>query len=227
MDMDKSKKTVKLITVGIVIMIVLSGCTIVNSNDDTPKAIDGVLDLTNWKLEEELISLDGHWEFYWDQLLEPRDFKSINNEERIFINLPRAWNRYQHNNEMLSGDGHATYRLNIVTEDSGKLLGLKIPRMLTSYKMWINGEVVASAGTVGKAREFTTPQYLPQVVVFQSQNETEIVIQVSNYHHRSGGILESLNIGSARQILDVRNRNIAYELFLFGCLFIMGWDYTI
>jgi len=72
MDMDKSKKTVKIIIVGIVIMIVLSGCAIVNSNDDTPKAIDGVLDLTNWKLEEELISLDGHWEFYWNQLLEPR-----------------------------------------------------------------------------------------------------------------------------------------------------------
>jgi hypothetical protein len=50
-----------------------------------PKAEKGVLDLRDWKFEssdieskvltDEIINLDGDWEFYWGELLEPKDFK--------------------------------------------------------------------------------------------------------------------------------------------------------
>ena len=87
----------------------------------------------------------------------------------------------------------------------------------------MNGELIASAGTVGSSRETMTPQYLPQVALFEPQpGENEIIIHVSNYYHRSGGLLEALILGNEKQITGIREKSIAYELFLFGSLIIIG-----
>lgn len=207
----------------IAVIFTLNGCAYGNPINEAPEAKEGILDLTNWKVEGDLIALDGQWEFYWEQLLEPQDFKNAKIKGLQLMDIPRAWNGYEVNGKTLSGDGHATYRLRIKTENHNELLGLKIPRILTSYKMWINEEPFAFAGQVGGDKDNMTPQYLTQIALFEPQeDEIEIVIQVSNYRHRSGGILESLSFGDARQVLHLRHMNIAYELFLFGSLLIMG-----
>jgi hypothetical protein len=121
-----------------------------------------------------------------------------------------------------SGYGYATYRLQFITAKNMRL-ALKVPRMFTAYDLWVNGELIATAGKVGKTREAMTPQYLPQVAFFEAQQgNNEIVIQVSNFYHRSGGILESIKIGSEKQILGLRYKNIASNILLFGCLIFMG-----
>ncbi len=95
--------------------------------------------------------------------------------------------------------------------------------MFTAHRLWVNGELIASAGTVGKNRDVMHPQYLPQVALFSSEpGENEIVIQVSNFNHRSGGILESIVLGSENQILNMRYQRIAFEFLLFGSLVMMG-----
>lgn len=186
------------------------------------KAVAGFLNLTKWQPQGEVIGLDGQWEFYWNQLLEPAELKKNDKPRNGYINLPGSWNGYVINDNGLPGDGYATYRLLFKTEESGRL-GIKIPRIFTAYKLWANEELIASAGIVGKSRETMIPQYLPQVAFFQAQQgENEIVIQVSNFYHRSGGVLESLILGNEKQILDLRYRRIAYELFLFGSLMIIG-----
>src|ERR1044072_2681224 len=41
-----------------------------------PKAVNGVLDLTNWdQQKDKTIPLDGQWAFYWNKLLTPQDFE--------------------------------------------------------------------------------------------------------------------------------------------------------
>ena len=67
------------------------------------------------------------------------------------------------------------------------------------------------------------PQYLPQVVSFQAfQGENEIVLQISNFYRPSGGLLNSIQLGGEAQLLETRYNGIAYELFLFGALMMMG-----
>jgi len=200
-----------------------------NSNTSVT-AEKGTLDLTPLNLAESLTTLDGEWEFYWMELLEPSDFNKIDNGEfnerdvkKNFINTPKAWNGYQLDEQTLTGDGFATYRLNVKTNDTARLLGLKLPRVLTSHRVWINGELLASAGTVGTNLGEMAPQYLPQTLFFEpNPNQTEIIIQVSNFCHRSGGILESISVGGADQINALRNKNVAAELFIFGGLLSMG-----
>lgn len=192
---------------------------------EKPYANNGILDLTGWNFEKDgIITLDGQWEFYWNEFLSPEDFKKADtSKSRELIVLPRAWNKFIINDKELSGNGYATYRLTI-NNSGNDILGIRIPRIFTSYKLWVNGKLTASAGKTGTDIENMTPQYLPQVKYITPENDViEIVVQASNFRHRSGGMLESLHIGKASQIDELRTKNLALELFLFGSLFIIGF----
>jgi hypothetical protein len=186
------------------------------------KAMEGSLDLMEWPLDKEIAGLDGEWEFYWGQLLDPGQLKESRVHKTGYISIPGSWNRYIVSGKELSGSGYATYRL-VVKLTGESRLGIKIPRIFTAYRLWVNEELVASAGDVGTNRETMRPQYLPQIALFEAQRgENEIVIQVSNFYHRSGGVLESLKLGSESQILEMRDKGLAGELFLLGGLIMLG-----
>ena len=182
----------------------------------------GTLDLTAWTPEQGVTALDGTWEFYWQALLEPDDIAAGVSLPVNYIDVPGSWNNEIIAGKKLSGSGYATYRLLFEVDTSDKL-ALKLPRMMTAYRLYLNGEQAAASGVVGTDRASMSPQYLPQAVVFTpKQGENELIVQVSNFYHRSGGILESIVLGSGKQIMDQRFRSVAYELFAFGCLFTMG-----
>lgn len=210
----------RLIAVLIVGMLTIFWGGTGRSLEPYPKAETGIIDLTQLEFENDVVSLDGQWEFYWNQLLNPGELK--NDIVIEHVDIPSSWNKYASNKSTYSGDGYATYRLIFITEEEQRL-ALKIPRLRTAYKLWVNGELIASAGTVGKAEDTMKPQYLPQISFFEAQQgENEILIQVSNFYHRSGGILESLKLGSEDQILELKLKSIAMEFILFGSLICIG-----
>jgi len=92
-----------------------------------------------------------------NQLLEPSEFEP--GVITRYIDIPRSWNKYITNKESNTGYGYATYMLTFITEENGRL-ALMIPRVRTAYKLWVNGELNASAGTVGQTRDTMIPQYL-------------------------------------------------------------------
>lgn len=214
------KTKLPLLTILILLILLLyTGCA--KQQAFIPvKADKGVLDLTKTDLNQSVLALDGSWEFYWGMLLSPEEITEAE-KNRDFIDVPRTWNRYKINDKEISGDGYATYRLTIYAQDNMRL-GIKIPRIFTAYKLFVNGKILASAGVVGNSRGSMVPQYLPQVTTFDSQDQNEIVIQVSNFYHRSSGLLESIVIGSEKQILGMQYKSIAFELLLFGGLMVMG-----
>lgn len=198
---------------------VLGGCSSQQSGLG-PKAEEGILDLTQLQFENDIAQLDGEWEFYWNQLIDPDEMDS--GLITGYIAVPGTWNNYTTDEGTVSSYSYATYRMTFIT-DKNERLALKIPRVLTAYKLWVNGELRAAAGTVGKTRDAMIPQYLPQVAIFEAQQgNNEIIVQVSNFYHRSGGILESIKIGSEKLILGLRYKNIASNMLLFGCLMFMG-----
>lgn len=211
------KRLIVILTISILLILFLrSG----RSFELHPRAEAGFLDLTQVEFESEVVSLDGEWELYWNQFLSPSELKAAPVTE--YVNIPSSWNKYESNKSAYSGDGYATYRLTFITEND-KRLALKIPRLRTAYKLWINGELISSAGTIGKSGDTMKPQYLTHVSFFEGQQgENEIVIQISNFYHRSGGILESIKIGSEEQILALKLKSIAMEFILFGSLMCIG-----
>ncbi|MCC5909743.1 MAG: sensor histidine kinase [Clostridiaceae bacterium] len=225
-----SRKFIQAFIILFIASLLLIGCTYSDIIVlDSPKAVDGVLDLRDWDWKENgIVHLNGQWEFYWQELFTPEDFKKdFPTEGKELVVLPRAWNKLLINEEELTGNGFATYRL-IVHHPDNEILGIKIPRIFTSYNLWANGELIASAGKVSVDNKQMVPQYLPQVKYIRPEMDVvELVIQVANYRHRSGGILESIQMGLASEITEVRIRNLTLELFLFGSLFIIGFYHLV
>lgn len=148
------------------VSLVLNGQPDLPKAANKPQAVNGILDLADWNWEQDgIIRLDGQWEFYWQELLSPEDFTNTANlTTENHITVPRAWNKYKIDGQELSGQGYATYRLRIYSPGQ-QILGLKIPRIFTSYKLWANGQLLASAGKVAVNKEQMVPQYLPQVAI--------------------------------------------------------------
>ncbi len=209
----------RLLLLIIFMLSFLGGCSLQNTPIEK-KAENSQLDLSATNIKNEIIPLDGNWAFYWNQLLEPA---SVNQGTLSgYVPFPSSWNKYEINGEAIPGSGYATYQLTFVASKN-EILALKIPKVRTAYKLWVNGELIAAAGTVGITRDTMVPKYLPQVASFQAlQGKNEIVIQMSNFYRPSGGLLNSILLGGETQLLNMRYKGLTYELFLFGALLMMG-----
>jgi len=182
----------------------------------------GVLELANWDFNKDgYTSLGGEWKFYWKQLLTPTDILA-GSPVPSYIEMPMAWNKYDKN---YTSSGYATYSLTIKLNSKykGTLLGVSVPSMLSSYKLWINGELFTSNGTVGTSSSSETPKSLPLTNYFMNNSDkVDLVLQVSNYNFRDGGTNGEIYLGSQSQMANKREASLALEFFYFAVLLIMG-----
>ncbi len=190
-----------------------------------PTPVRGKIDLTGWDFKKNgSIKLNGEWEFYWEQLLTFEDFKNNNAKLSSYFKIPNTWYRHKLYNDKIGSYGYATYRMivNINKEDKNDL-ALKIPKMSTAYNLYINDKKMSSNGIVGRAREEMKPQYLPLVADFLPDNDKfEIIIQISNFYERLGGLKESIFLGEKNQIYKSREFYLSFDLLLFGCVLLMA-----
>lgn len=202
-----------------------AGCSQDFPKRPSPKAVKGVLDLTDWDFKRDgPVDLTGEYEFYWQQHLEPPEFSKTTPPQKTgFFKVPGYWNGYEVGRKKLSGDGYATYRLKILLHDQMEPLALKFLSMGTAFTAYVNGKRVSSVGVAGKNRETTAPRYFPQVVDIDIEtDQMEIIFQVSNFHHRRGGAWEVTRLGREKEIRKIRERRLSFDLFLFGSIFIIA-----
>lgn len=181
-----------------------------------PIAKDGMLDLKNWDFKKQgVIKLDGQWEFYYNQLLTPEDFKKETVKPGM-INIPGNFNGYDYKGKQLDGKGYATYRLKVTTNKEEDLYAIKTEFIQTAHKIWINGKLVAECGKVGKSKLEMEPKVATKTgALYDNTGELEIILQTSNFHYGIGQI-DSILLGTENQISDYRAKNIGFDLFLFG-----------
>lgn len=207
------------------LLLLVSACGLVVPQKTAPEAVGGVLDLSGWDFATGgPVNLSGEWEFYWQQHLEPRDFTGSNPPLRSgFIRVPGYWNGYEVNGKKLSGDGFATYRLRVQLNRTNRHLALRLLEISTAYTLYLDGEKVGASGVAGKDRQTTVPRHSPQIVDFKVEADPmEIILQVSNFHHRRGGIWEVIQMGSEQDIRSMQGRGLSLDLFLCGSILIMG-----
>lgn len=202
----------------LLLLLLLSGCSATAS---MPEAERGRIDLSRWHFAQNgSVKLNGEWSLYPGQLLSPNELQEGQGGD--YIKVPGFWKNHGY---LKAGQGHATYRL-IVQADApapNQLLALYLPFGIESaYKLWINGEEKASAGKVGESKAEMEAKYLPQTVIFPADDEVEIVIQVSNYVQRTGGIWDELRLGEAGEVTEFTTMRLAQEMFVAGGIVIMG-----
>ena len=196
------------------------------SNKTAPRVENGLLDLSTWNFRNDgPVALDGKWEFYWNTHLTPGDLSNETPPLRSgFIEVPGIWNGYEINGKKIFGKGYATYRLKIHLPNTEQILAFKFLDMATSFSVYVDGNNLMSTGVPGKTFESTTPQFYPRVVEFNPGSvQLEVVIPVSNFHHRKGGAWEPILLGLSEDIRQIRQRALNLNLFLFGGILMMGF----
>lgn len=214
----------------IAMAMMLPAC--VMNPQEKPAAYRGEMDLRNWNFHVRgPVALDGQWEFYWGKLLAPKDFLHDNTKTPDgFIAVPGIWNGVTIGGKAIPGTGFATYRLRVHTGFEVRKLGIKMFDAATAYKIWVNGHLIASNGIVSDDARGGVPQYLPLVAEIPDEavwpsgenGLLEIIIQVSNHHHRKGGLWESIRIGTYEQLAEMREHGLLLAFFIAGAIIIMG-----
>ncbi len=218
----------RLIALSLIIayLVFFSACRNDSPRQIAPKVVNGTLDLSDWDLSADgPLNLVGEYEFYWNQHLSPSDFAAEPGPQKTgFIELPGYWKDGEIEGVQHPTDGYATYRLNILLNKESASLALRMLEVSVAYTLYINGKQIVAMGVAGKDRESTVPQQYHQVVDFEAQNSrVELILQVSNFHHRrGGGPWEVIKLGTEKDIRDIHERRLSLDLFLFGSLFIMA-----
>jgi len=187
-----------------IIQVILTSLTInLNSTAAVPRAVKGVIDLREISNPAKfIVKLNGEWEFYWAKMLHPDDFKPEFPLPDYFGNIPSYWTDYPQESVITEKFGYATYRLTVLLPEGLKSpLAFDMPVFDSSYDIFINGKYLGNNGIPGKSKNETTPEYKRNFFRFLPDSDTlQIIINVSNYHHRRGGFWLPVKMGTFNEV---------------------------
>ncbi len=190
-----------------------------------PEVIKGVLDLRQWNFEQNgIVNLDGEWQFYYNNFLTIKQLDSLPNP--TYLKVPSAsWEQIgTWEGQAITGHGFASYRLRILLPPNSSILALKTLDQSSAWELSINGEKPIKFGKIGKTAQEVQAYPSSSLVYFQTKNDTlDILVHISNFHHRKGGLWESFWLGNYKDIQQMRENALSMTLFLCGSLILMGF----
>ncbi|SFQ15676.1 sensor histidine kinase [Salibacterium halotolerans] len=192
------------------------------SNDSA--ASNGVMTLPEDGQGEEVYTLDGEWEFYWQRFVSPSEVFG-SGTDALHVQTPSAWSDIQTKGGTLPDKGYGTYHLEMELPENlaDDTAGIYIPEIATAYTLWVDQKVLAENGKPGVNRSSMEPEHHPQTAYFKPESDAiDLVLQVSEYYQRKSGWWDSFYIGSAEDIQSMRDYNISREVFLVVSLLVMG-----
>ena len=188
-----------------------------------PLAVNGVIDLRETAGNSYVVRLQGNWEFYWGKMLGPQDFTGNDKIKPDFYGrVPSYWTDYPKDSVTTSPMGFATYRLIVLLPPGYRnSMGFDMPVFDSSYDIFVDGKFMGGNGTPGKAEAETCPGYERNFFRFDPASDSiEIIINVSNFHHRRGGFWLPMKIGTFSEVqkgyTSAWARDWATISFLFG-----------
>lgn len=169
-----------------------------------PFAVKGVIDLRHVADKDNfIVRLNGEWEFYWQKMLRPNDFKNqVPVSPDLFGFVPSYWTEYRNGEAAITPTGYATYRLTVLLPpDLREPLAFDMPVFDSSYDIYINGNYMGGNGLPGRSEEETKPGYLRNFFRTDPSSDTlSIIINVANFHHRRGGFWLPMKIGTFSEV---------------------------
>ncbi|MFW6234895.1 MAG: LuxR C-terminal-related transcriptional regulator [Spirochaetota bacterium] len=188
-----------------------------------------VLDLSEHDFSSDGIAdLTGDWLIFWETLLEPddlggRSLDALAADADGMFSMPHTWNSWELDSQPVGGFGYATFVAELRLPPDMERFALWIPNASTAYALWINDDLVAVNGVVGDDREQSRPQYIVNTVQYApEQSPVRLTLQVSNFHHRRGGMWRALRLGTPEQIGTLDVQETTYDLLLLGSFLALG-----
>jgi len=172
------------------------------------------------------IALDGLWEFYWNRFVDPAVLRD--GEPPLYDAIapfPSEWMAYRMPG--VQPEGYCTWHLRITGLEPGRNYGLRSSSFLSAAHIYANGELVQSHGRPGKTAYEEKPGWFSLLTPVQADPDgsLDLVIHASNFADRQGGTRSSLFFGDYAAVAALRERAVAYELFVVGAIAVMGAYY--
>lgn len=209
--------------------IMLQGGSFASQSDpgwqaNNPRIVQGVLDLSSWDFSTDTLALDGEWEFYWNQLIDPHAFNHPEfSTTPSYISVPGSWKGLNVDGTVLPGEGYGTYRVQIVLPKNSGPVGLYLPNVMSSYELWVNGRRLEAQGIVAEHAALATPQSEDVIVgLGPGSSHVDVVLHVANFAFREGGIAASIILGRESLIVTELQRSLSIDMFLIASLLVIG-----
>jgi len=187
---------------------------------------DGKVDLSSVDFQQS-VALNGEWEFYWNQLLTPNDFRAVQPPIMdSLMKVPGTWGDGGAGTKVYPPHGVATYRLRLNYPSTLKDPALSIQNIASAYKLYANGRLIVEVGKVSdKLSDFKEGEKSHILDLPNDTQELELVFQVANLNYARGGIRGIPSFGS-KQILERQKLILlALQLFFIGSIFIFSIYY--
>ncbi|MNW39511.1 Sensory/regulatory protein RpfC [compost metagenome] len=186
-----------------------------------PKVTQGVMDLQKWRLDDKrTISLSGDWEFYPGIFIDPNEDKTeAALSHNSFVEVPGSW--HNDKNVMDSPYGYGTYRLKVLVKDSSILYGIRIKNINTSFRLYINGELLHEMGHPTETKELNKAVSIPYTTAFHTNSkEIDIMLHVSNFQaSEAGGFTNSIKFGTTSAVM--KEKYLSESMQLLVCFIIL------
>ncbi|EMY71545.1 sensor histidine kinase [Leptospira vanthielii] len=209
----------------------LCSCAPITSFSETPVAVHGQLDVTSWGFEQNL-PLSGEWAFQWKELIQPKPplLEERSNDKNL-SKVPPSPNAFQVIGERwknkYEGTGYATYQLKIRFPITAKENVFALRFFQTggaAMSIYVDGHLQLELGKVGKNKEMMVPTRSSGIVVLPHPNqETNILVHISNFHHDDGAFWYPPTIGLFNNINKQILNEIIKDSLLTGALLFMAF----
>ncbi|WP_372632907.1 hypothetical protein [Cohnella sp.] len=193
---------------------------------------DGTMSLHDWNPDQiPAVKLDGEWEFYWNRLLTPEDFRMHGEAltgSAAYMTVPSSWNGQVVKGDKLPVYGAATYRMVLADLPSSGVYALKKTNIRFSSRIYVNGEELLADGLPGSGDQAYEPGNRPQLNAFYSDGrEVELVVQVANYDYVNSGIVVPLLFGKHEALNGLQQQTMAREFVILSILGTLALIYVI
>lgn len=188
-----------------------------------PPLIQGQADLSRWDFSVRgAVRLAGDWEFRWNELVPPAETASFA-EKRMIVPVPAHWTSYSVEGRSLPTAGRATFRLRVELPAGSQGLALRIPSADTAFVLYVNGVERARNASVLDESERTKPvYYAPIVLPLEPADRLELVLHFANVVYPRPGFRDALDIGLYADLERAQNKELWFDVFLFGSLLVMA-----
>jgi len=189
-------------------------------------AKQGLCDLSevNWDAER-IIQISGDWNFYWNQLLSPQDIEQGRGQPLGFLAPEVELTGTELGGVALSSSGHMTYSVDFLIKNA-RPLTLQLPELPAAARIWLNGEEIASFGTLARDGKQAEEQARMQIFFhnFQPREGTNtLTIAMSNYSYIFHGANAGVQIGLNHFIYQDYLTSATKDGLVFGALLIISF----
>lgn len=199
-------------------LILGAACEPALAAPEAPMAVAGVLDLEAPGATETLQPLRGEWSFAWQAFTDPRSEAPLPG----LAPVPQPWNRVQADGKAPGPHGHATYQL-LVRCPAGRQLALKVPMQRSAVHLYVNGRLAATQGIPGASADTAQPALGPRAVLTDPfPCPLRITAHVSNFSHRSGGMVRVPVAGPIEELAPDFKQRLALDTIQLGAYLVLG-----